>query len=100
MKTPSMSGPDTTKNAAALSEPVPAEKDKPLYSAMAAKPPTRIFGTGTNKSGLKVSTRPRQIYIGCLDPDTQVVNVIDYVRKNIGIQVPCEQLKTRGNTYT
>ena len=67
---------------------------------MLSKPPTRIIGTGTNRSGLKVSHKPRHIYVGCLDPETEVVNVTDYVYKNIGVRVPCEKLQTRGTTYT
>ena len=61
---------------------------------------TRVVGTGTNKTGLKVSPRPHYIYIGCLDPETTTVNVIDYVLTNVGIRVPCRQLQTRNPAYT
>ena len=55
---------------------------KPSYTNQAAKP-SRIVGTGTNRTGLKVSTRPRDIYVGCLDPKTEVHQVVDYVYKNL-----------------
>jgi len=70
---------------------------KQLYSDKARKPPTRVTGTGTNTTGLKVS--PLEIYVGRLAPDTQPVDIIDYVSQHVGIRVPCHQLETRRSGY-
>ena len=70
--------------------------DMPLYSKIV----TRVVGTATNNTGLKVSPRPHNIYIGCLDPGTTPMDVIDYVLQYIGIRVPCRQLKTKSELYT
>ena len=51
-----------------------------------AKVASRVIGTGVNKSGLKVSPKPHQIYVGCLDADTKPTQLIDYVLTNIGIR--------------
>ena len=70
--------------------------EKPQYSSVLE----RIVGTATNKKGLSVSPRPRDIYVGGLGADTTPTKVMDYVLENIGIRVPCRQIKTKNESYS
>lgn len=70
---------------------------KTTRTTYAAK--TAIIGTSTDKPGLKGSARPHPIYVGRLKPDTKPTDVKEYIYKHIGIRVPCEQIRTRNESY-